>query len=67
MSTTARTTNDGPCVLDLYLDGARTADADLNQVPPEWLEGIEIYAGPDTPTEYSGPNPCGVVLLWTRR
>ena len=58
--------NGGLCGLDLYIDAVRQSDANLNQVPPEWIEAIEIYSGVSTPAEY-GAQACGVVLVWTRR
>ena len=58
---------DGPCVLSVYVDGRlETLDPDLDQIPPEQLEAIEVYIGIDMPVQYA-LNPCGVILLWTRR
>jgi hypothetical protein len=56
----------GPCVMEVYIDGVRTSP-DLNQIPPEWLDAMEVYVGAQAPVQYAGLNPCGVVLLWTRR
>ena len=55
------------CILDVYIDGVRTTSQDLNQIPPDWLDAMEVYVGAQAPIQYSGLNPCGVVLLWTRR
>ena len=57
------------CVMPIYVDGVRSPDADLNQVPPEWLEAIEVYTGVTTPVEFqtAASESCGVVLMWTRR
>jgi hypothetical protein len=56
------------CVMPIIIDGVRSPDADLNQLPPEWLEAIEVYTGVTVPAEYGGPaNSCGVVLIWTQR
>jgi hypothetical protein len=57
----------GACVLGVYVDGVRMADLDLNQLPQEWLEGMEVYVGVGTPVQYKGRDPCGVVLFWTHR
>ena len=62
-----RTLGSGPCELEVYIDGARTFSTDLNQIPPDWLDAMEVYLGAEAPVQYSGLNPCGVVLLWTRR
>jgi hypothetical protein len=48
-------------------------DWDVDLVIPSDVEGVEIYQGPTTPVEYRRPGdpgetqPCGVVLIWTRR
>ena len=47
--------------------GASTSSQDLNQIPPDWLDEMEVYVGAQVPIQYSGLNPCGVDLLWTRR
>jgi len=62
-----RTPASGPCQLEVYIDGAPTFSTDLNQIPPDWLDAMEVYLGVEAPVQYSGLNPCGVVLLWTRR
>lgn len=40
---------------------------DPNQIPPDLLDAMEVYLGSEAPVQYTGLNPCGVVLLWTRR
>jgi len=62
-----RTQASGDCALEVYIDGARTFSTDLNQIPPDWLDAMEVYVGAEAPVQYVGLNPCGVVLLWTRR
>jgi len=62
-----RTPANGDCVLQVYVDGIRSSNNDLNQVPPDWLDAMEVYTGSSAPIQYAGLNPCGVVLLWTRR
>jgi hypothetical protein len=60
----------GPCVLQVFVDGVQSSDPDINQIPPEWLEAMEVYVGASVPIQYSGVSglsPCGAVLLWTRR
>jgi hypothetical protein len=58
----------GPCVLPVYIDGVRAFDQDLDRYPPEQIEAMEIYPGIGTPIEFiAHSNPCGLVLLWTRR
>ena len=63
----------GSCQLRPYLDGMPMFDWDFDLVPPEDLEGVEVYQGSAAPIEYRSPlgpdgtYPCGVVLIWTRR
>ena len=54
------------CPLTVYIDGVRTVDANLNQVPPDWLLGMEVYVGAEAPAQYRIPESCGAVLLWTQ-
>jgi len=62
-----RSFTNGDCVLPVFIDGVQSSDPDINQIPPEWLEAMEVYVGSSAPIQYAGLNPCGVVLLWTRR
>jgi len=55
-----------PCALTVFVDGVRTLDSNLNQVPQEWLLGMEVYLGAEAPAEYRLSGGCGVVLLWTK-
>lgn len=61
-------TRSGPngCSPSLYLDGARMTH-DWEYISPEWIEAMEVYVGgARAPIQYSH-NPCGAVLIWTRR
>ena len=61
----------GRCRLQPYFNGVSLVDFNLELVPPEELEALEVYQGPNVPIEYldeyqaAGPS-CGVVLIWTR-
>lgn len=55
------------CALTVYIDGVRTLDPNLNQVPADWLIAMEVYRGADIPARFRTSENCGVVLLWTRR
>jgi hypothetical protein len=66
----------GQCLPRVWVDGMQmfmsSADdqvAALDMVPPDDIEGIEVFAGPATiPAEYNPTGTaCGVVLLWTRQ
>jgi hypothetical protein len=69
----AAATSDEACYLLPYVDGLPLLDWDVDLVIPSDVEGVEIYQGPTTPVEYlrpvdpRGTQPCGVVLIWTRR
>jgi len=67
VSSRVNTLGNGQCVMDVYIDGVRMSSPDLNQIPPDWLDAMEVYIGSEAPAQYAGLNPCGVVLLWTRR
>lgn len=53
------------CPLAVYVDGIRAPGFDLNSMPPDAVEALEVYQGVTVPAEYS--NSCGVVLIWMRR
>jgi hypothetical protein len=57
----------GPCQLPVYVDGVRTGDYNLNQVDPVHVDAIEVYTGGNSPAQFQMMNPCGVVLIWTKR
>jgi len=59
----------GFCVMGVYRDGVpEKQDLDLDQIPPEQIEAIEVFTGLEVPVQYSsGANGCGVILIWTRR
>ena len=55
----------GSCVLQVYVDGVRSLDADVDRFAPEWISAMEVFHGISTPIQY-GANSCGAVLIWTR-
>ncbi len=58
-------TRGSSCPLAVYVDGIRAPGFDLNSLPPDAVEALEVYQGINVPAEYS--NSCGVVLIWMRR
>lgn len=59
----------GGCVPSVYLDGIPMADGyeTVDDIPPQQVAGIEVYAGAsEAPVQYQ-TNGCGVVLVWTKR
>jgi hypothetical protein len=55
----------GPCRLPVYVDGIVAFDPDLDDLPPHWIEAMEIYHGVGTPIQFG--NGCGAILIWTNR
>ena len=53
------------CRMDVWVDGARSPFLDLNEIPVNWIVGIEIYSGPETTPVIFGQGSCGVVAIWT--
>jgi len=70
-TTLISTRGGGGCQMDYYLDGIRQplhTGFSVDLLPPEDVEGIEIYTGPSrSPAifSYRGAT-CGVVAIWTR-
>jgi hypothetical protein len=61
----------GRCRLRPYFNGVPTVDFNLELVPPDEIEALEVYQGANVPIEFldemqrAGAS-CGVVLIWTR-
>lgn len=61
----------GECHLAPYFNGVPTVSFDLEIVPPEEIEALEVYQGASVPIQYLDQiqpigATCGVVLIWTR-
>jgi hypothetical protein len=61
------------CAFRYVLDGARIGSTfNIDDMPVEWLEAIEIYKGPaEVPAQFTFPPSqqranCGVIVIWTR-
>lgn len=64
----------GGCIPAIYLDGMQVNRPPLSgtslddMVPPQSIEGIEIYRGASAQQgAYYDPGGCGLILVWTRR
>jgi hypothetical protein len=57
---------DTVCPLRLMVDGQETSMS-LDDIPPGWIGGMEVYVGAaQTPVEF-GSKDCGIVVVWTAR
>ena len=58
------------CPPDFWIDGVRAAFMNVDDIPIQDIEALEIYRGPSgLPPEYNSRfgNPgCGAVIIWTR-
>jgi len=67
----SRRASSGRCRLMPYYNGTPTVSFELELMPPEEIEALEVYQGASVPIEYMdqrqlfGPR-CGVILIWTR-
>ena len=66
-------TGRGNCPYRFIINGVRiNAGFSIDEMPPHWFEGMEVYQGPaQTPIEFgAGPGDpgasCGVIVIWTR-
>jgi hypothetical protein len=55
------------CYPTFWIDGQQVDMNIMWQVPPNDLDGIEVYSGmSQVPAEFSRGSTCGAVALWTR-
>jgi hypothetical protein len=61
------------CAFRYVIDGARIGSTfNLDDIPMEWLEAVEVYKGPsEVPAQFTFPPTqaranCGVIVIWTR-
>ncbi|MEX0912293.1 MAG: TonB-dependent receptor plug domain-containing protein [Gemmatimonadota bacterium] len=56
------------CPIQYYVDGTFTAGFNIDDVPPDDIEGLEIYKGAATvpPVFNKGTALCGTIIIWTR-
>lgn len=58
----------GACEVQLYVDGQPYPRGNIDDFPPETVEGVEVYrGGSELPSEYRAQTAgCGVIGIWTR-
>ncbi len=59
------------CIPDIWLDGMRTRGMEVDELPPNTVEMMELYPNFSTvPVEFqsygSNTTPCGTIVVWTR-
>ena len=58
------------CPPQYFVDGVMTRGFNIDDIPPQDVEGIEIYPGVSTvPPQFKGiigTSACGVVVIWSR-
>ena len=63
-ATVLTSTRGNRCVLGVFLDGVWAPGFDINSMPPDAVEALEVYQGLTTPVEFQ--HACGAVLIWMR-
>lgn len=68
MTRSSRSITGGVCEVQLYVDGIPYPRGNIDDFPPETVEGVEIFrGGSELPAEYRAETAgCGVIGIWTR-
>jgi hypothetical protein len=53
------------CSPQIFLDGVASTMS-LDEFPPSWIHGIEVYQISEVPAQYSGGGMCGAILVWSK-
>ena len=58
------------CVPQIWIDGIRVENMEIDDLPVHDVEGVELYAGPSTTplqfAHFGGVTSCGTIAVWTR-
>lgn len=58
------------CAPMIWIDGQKANNLEIDEVPLNDIEGIELYSGPSTtPLQFSqasSQNTCGTIVVWSR-
>lgn len=58
------------CAPEVWLDGRRMRGMEVDEIPPNTVAGIELYASiATTPAQFTSgqvDRPCGTIVIWTR-
>lgn len=64
---TAFTRGPRSCAVEYFLDGVPVPGFHVDDVPPEDIDGIEVYRGPsEVPPAFRRRLTCAAVVIWTR-
>jgi hypothetical protein len=68
MDRSARSIGSGVCEVQLFVDGHPYPRGNVDDFPPETVEGVEVYrGGAELPAEFRTDNAgCGLIAIWTR-
>jgi hypothetical protein len=68
MARSARSIGTGTCEVQLFVDGHPYPRGNVDDFPPETVEGVEVYrGGAEIPAEFRTDNAgCGLIAIWTR-
>lgn len=57
------------CPADVYVGGVKVNEQfeSIDDIPPNQIEGLEIYSGPlETPPRFQTISRCPVILIWRK-
>ena len=68
MNRSGRSVGAGVCQVQLFVDGHPYPRGNIDDFPPDDVEGVEIYrGGSELPAEFRTDNAdCGLIAIWTR-
>jgi|GEM_PF-1269701 len=64
--------NGSQCQIPIWINGAQSTVRQLERIPPDDVEAIEVYSGDEVPLRFAQVNrlagrpPCGAVVVWLR-
>jgi hypothetical protein len=62
----------GVCYVPLWINSQQSTVRQLERIPPEDVEAIEVYSGDEVPLRFAqvsrlfGESPCGAVVVWMK-
>ncbi|MFQ5689891.1 MAG: carboxypeptidase-like regulatory domain-containing protein [Gemmatimonadota bacterium] len=56
----------GTCTPHIFINGGRAVGFRVDDFEPPDVAGIEVYPGPEIPSEFQSVDGCGAIVIWTR-